>query len=377
MKNTHKKNKQDNNKSKKNTHKKNKQHNNNNNNNKTKKKNTKTMVNKCMEIFVDKKVKYWTEDYTKEIEKLEKNKNLTKEEEKLLTKLKKQRNSQIMILKKNYKLDNCNINCKNTILESGSPNQLPKSMKKKFNYNKPLMKILSKRRKDIFKNKTNVLRDNFYENTPDQIKKKLIKEGAISQCISPSLNLTGGSTIFENGKMIKTDETFDGKPFFRKVFYIDETNSDMENRLRLEQAAKTEIYIVKLLMKNENPNIVTYYDVNDNYVEMEELDITSKLDKIKVIETMERVKEFLQSIGIIYIDWKPDNIGMSKDGNYKLYDFDASGVVDLINPNVWIVKPLEYYNYNKAIKNGITDPKEIDNYSFIKGMDIVDKYRYI
>ena len=38
--------------------------------NKTKKKNTKTMVNKCMETFVDKKVKYWTEDYTKEIEKL-------------------------------------------------------------------------------------------------------------------------------------------------------------------------------------------------------------------------------------------------------------------------------------------------------------------
>jgi hypothetical protein len=149
MKNTHKKNKQHNNKTKKNTHKKNKQHNNS-------KKNTKSMVNKCMETYIPKKVEYWTEDYTKEIEKLEKNKNLTKEEEKLLTKLKKQRKSQIMILKKNYKLDNCNINCKNTILESGSPNQLPKSMKKKFNYNKPLIKILSKRRKDIFKNKTNV-----------------------------------------------------------------------------------------------------------------------------------------------------------------------------------------------------------------------------
>ena len=353
----------------KNTHKKNRQH-----NNKTKK-NTKTMVNKCMETYVDKKVKYWTKDYNKEIEKLEKNKNLTKEEEKLLTKLKKQRKSQIMILKKNYKLENCNINCKNTILESGSPNQLPKSMKKKFNYNKPLIKILSKRRKDIFKNKTNVLRENFYENTPDQIKKKLIKEGAISQCISPSSNLTGGSIIFENSKMIKTNETFDGKPFFRKVFYIDETN--MENQLRLEQAAKTEIYIVKLLMKNPDANIVTYYDVNDKYVEMEELDITSKLDKNKVIETMERVKEFLQSIGIMYIDWKPDNIGISKDGIYKLYDFDASGVVELKNPNVWIVKPLEYYSYRKAIENGITDPKEIDNYSFVKGLDIVDKYRYV
>ena len=166
----------------KNTHKKNNQQ-----NNKTKK----NMVNKCMQTYVDKKVKYWTEDYTKEIEKLEKNKNLTKEEDKLLTKLKKQRKSQIMILKKNYKLENCNFNCKNTILESGSPNQLPKSMKKKLNYNKPLIKILSKRRKDIFKNKTNVLVDNFHENTPDEIKQKLVKEGAISDCSLP-LN-TGGS----------------------------------------------------------------------------------------------------------------------------------------------------------------------------------------
>ena len=58
------------------------------------------MVNKCMETFVDKKVKYWTEDYTKEIDKLEKNKNLTKEEEKLLIKLKKERKDQIKSLTK-------------------------------------------------------------------------------------------------------------------------------------------------------------------------------------------------------------------------------------------------------------------------------------
>jgi serine/threonine protein kinase len=130
-------------------------------------------------------------------------------------------------------------------------------------------------------------------------------------------------------------------------------------------------------MKNPNPNIVTYYDVNDKYVDMEELDITSKLDKNKVIETMEKVKDFLHSIGIMYIDWKPDNIGIGKDGEYKLYDFDASGVVDLINPNVWNVEPLEYYSYRKAIENGITHPKEIDNYSFDKGMDVNNKYRYL
>lgn len=334
----------------------------------------KNITKKCMDTFAKKKIIYWTDDYTKEIKKLENKKNVTKEEKQLLTKLRKQKKEQINILTKNYKLYNCNVNCKNTLLEPGPPNQIPKYMQKSFGNSKELIKIFTKRRKDIFKNKTNVLKDNFYENVPEEAKKKLIKEGAISECALP---FTGGSIIFEDGSKKKSDETFNGKPFFRKVFYLDETTSNMEKKIRLEQAAKTEIYIVKLLMKNMHPNIVTFYDINDKYVEMEELDITSKLDKIKLIETMEKVKDFLQSIGIMYIDWKPDNIGISKDGEYKLYDFDASGVVELKNPNVWIVKPLEYYSYNTAIKNGITDPKEIDDYSFVKGMDITNKYRYL
>jgi hypothetical protein len=195
----------------KNTHKKKNQP-----KNKTKK-NTKTMVNKCMETFADKNVKYWTEDYTKEISKLEKKKNKTKEDEKLLTKIKKQKISQTKSLKKMYKLLNCNINCKNTILEAGPPNQLPKSIQKEFNYNKPLIKIYNNQRKSIFKNKTNVLIDNFYEKTPEKTKNKLIKEGAISSCV-PIYQKTGGSKIFENGDMIKTNETYNGKPFLGKYF---------------------------------------------------------------------------------------------------------------------------------------------------------------
>ena len=116
-------------------------------------------------------VKRWTEDYTKEIKKLENKKNLTKEEEKLINKLKKQRKEQISNLKKQYKLYNCNINCKNTLLEPGPPNQVPKSMQKEFHNSKKLIKIFSKRRKDIFKNKRNVLIDNFYEKTSELDKK--------------------------------------------------------------------------------------------------------------------------------------------------------------------------------------------------------------
>lgn len=136
--------------------------------------NNKTRVKRCMDTFVKKKVKYWSDDYNKEIKKLENNnKNLTKEEHKLLIKLKKQRNNQINTLKKNYKLYNCNINCKNTLLEPGPPNEIPKYMHKEFHNSKELITIFTKKRKEVFKNKRNVLKDNFYENIPELTKKNL------------------------------------------------------------------------------------------------------------------------------------------------------------------------------------------------------------
>jgi hypothetical protein len=135
-----------------------------------------------METFVENKIKYWTNDINKQIEKLD-NKKKTNEDNKLLIDLKKQRKERINQLKKEYKLYNCNINCKNTLLEPGIPNQIPKSMRKEYNNNKQLIKIFNNQRKTIFNNKKNVLVDNFYENTPDKIKKQLLKEGAISQCI--------------------------------------------------------------------------------------------------------------------------------------------------------------------------------------------------
>ena len=176
-------------------------------------------------------------------------------------------------------------------------------------------------------------------------------------------NLTGGSKIYKNGDIIETDETFNGKHFFRKVFYDDNFNA--ERYIELRKAANAEIKISNILIKNPFPNIVTFYEINDDYIEMEELDMETKLKPEKVKETMEKVKEFFQSLGIMYIDWKIDNIGISKDGTgtYKLFDFDVSGFVDL-KTNEWIVKPLEYWSYNTAVENGCNTPQEIDDYSF-------------
>ena len=234
-------------------------------------------------------------------------------------------------------------------------------MRKEFGNSKELIKIFTKRRKEVFKNKMNVLKDNFYEKIPELTKKKLIKEGAISDCILP-YNLSGGSFIFDHGKKIKTNETFNGKPFFRKVFHY--SDPPEENQII---AAENEYAIAKILMNNPFPNIVTFYAIDKHYVEMEELDIITYKDKTKLIETMSKVKDFLQSIGIMYIDWKPDNIGISKDGTYKLFDFDASGVVDL-KTNKWIIKPLKYWNYKKALEKGFKIPQQIDDFSFEYGI---------
>jgi len=318
MKNTRKKNHKSNNKTKKNS------------------------IKHCMETFVENKIKYLS------------NYNIDKQ-------IKKLDNKQINRYKKQYKLYNCNINCKNTLLEPGSPDEVPKSMRKEFHNSKELIKIFSKRRKEIFKNKRNVLIDNFYENIPELTKQNLVKEGAISDCALPS-NLSGGSYIFDHGKKIKTNETFNGKPFFRKVFHY--SDPPQENQLI---AAQNENAIVNILINKPFPNIVNFYAINKDYVEMEELDISTEKDKTKLIETMSNVKDFLQSIGIMYIDWKPDNIGISKDGTYKLFDFDASGVVDL-KTNKWIVKPLEYWSYRKAIEQGFKIPQQIDDFSFEYGI---------
>jgi hypothetical protein len=114
-------------------------------------------------------------------------------------------------------------------------------------------------------------------------------------------------------------------------------------------------------MKNPHPNIVKFFKITDSFVDMEELN-TKDVNIDEAIKVMKGVKVFLQRLGIAYIDWKIDNIGKDKHGIYKLFDFDCSGI---FHKNDWLIKPVEFFNYNKAIKNGYTTPKKIDNFSFL------------
>jgi serine/threonine protein kinase len=178
------------------------------------------------------------------------------------------------------------------------------------------------------------------------------------------------STIYDpdTDSVKHIDETYDGKPFFRKNYG--------KPNMFLAYSKEMEIAIVKILMEHPHPNIVHYYDINAKYADMEQVDthksnplylyenVMTSEDLNEIIEVMSKVKDFLQDLGIMYVDWKFDNLGKSVDGKYKLFDFDASGLIDL-KTQQWKLKanPI-YWSYKEAIKNGAKTPKEIDDWSF-------------
>ena len=161
-------------------------------------------------------------------------------------------------------------------------------------------------------------------------------------------NMIGGIKIYERNGDFTIDPTIlrEGKDFFRKMAY------------------KREIDLCKLLMKNPHKNIIKIYDIGNDYIDMELLNTNiNKEDMSNVKNVMNEVKTHLQNVGIMYIDWKLDNVGIGEDGQFKLFDFDVSGLID-IETNEWIINPPKFWSYWEAIKNGKETPVDIDNYAF-------------
>lgn len=179
----------------------------------------------------------------------------------------------------------------------------------------------------------------------------------------------GGSHIYymSNGESKEINETTpDGKPFFRKVF--DGSMDDSINEFKI-------ITILQEILPH--PNIVTFYDINPGEsIDMEELItystdedyaynyLENKKELAKQIDAMKKVKKDLQELGIIYLDWKFDNIGKSleKDGDYKLFDFDNSGWID-IDTNEWIIKPTAFLKSFTGPEKRYS-PIELDDWAF-------------
>ena len=138
--------------------------------------------------------------------------------------------------------------------------------------------------------------------------------------------------------------------FFRKM-----SPPDKHHSIEHIELCNNEKRIIRVLMNYPHPNIVSYYKIHDRYIDMELLDTKKDFKKHKkeIIKIMENIKIYLQDLGVLYIDWKYDNIGYSKkDQTYKLFDFDVSGLIDK-KTNKWIIKPPNYWNYDNAIKHDI------------------------
>ena len=146
---------------------------------------------------------------------------------------------------------------------------------------------------------------------------------------------------------------------YQQIPNIKSKNYNDEIRMRIIE--KT---IARIIMDNPHPNVVKIYSINNDFIEMEYVD-TKYLIVPNVIDLLE-AKKFFQSKGIVYIDWKYDNIGLGTDGKFKVFDFDCAGLVDPTNPDNWIFEPVNYYAYRDAISNGYSKPFDIDDYCFVK-----------
>ena len=141
---------------------------------------------------------------------------------------------------------------------------------------------------------------------------------------------------------------FEGS-YFRKL-YSHETPYVLRERQLIEHL---------MIQPTYHPNIVQFYHVTPRYVDMELLEPLDTKDPLTdLIHVMTQVKTFLQSIGIMYMDWKIDNVVKSKRG-YTLIDFDSSGIVE---KEKWKVEP-SGWSYREA-KRKFTSPKEMDDWSF-------------
>ena len=164
----------------------------------------------------------------------------------------------------------------------------------------------------------------------------------------------GGSKQYKNGNITNLNEKFQGLNFFRKY----------------GTANSTEERIAAILKENPHPNIVKIYDISNNYIDIEEVKPTNHLRKNKykqadLIAAATAAKTHLQKLHIMYIDWKPDNRGVDVSGNFKLYDFDASGITTADNKE-WVKKyrPAPYWSFLQARAHNLTDPTAIDDFAF-------------
>lgn len=123
------------------------------------------------------------------------------------------------------------------------------------------------------------------------------------------------------------------------------------------------------LLKNPHRNIVTIYAVKGNIIDQELLEscIYHKEKIPNMINDIRDGLEHLHKNKIVYIDLKLDNIGYStKEGCFKLFDFDMSGIAHPNDSSKWLHEPdigFAYKKYMKSHGNVLTNVFAMDTYN--------------
>ena len=261
------------------------------------------------------------------------------------------------------------------------------------NYNKITRRKCISRRKRISRRKHISRRQRISRRKHISRRQRISRRKHISRIkrtsrIIKKYNKKGGSVIYsvDDNDTQYSDDTYEGQSFFRKVYPENKFIKIGRDTYPIGEA--NEKQIIEILMKHpQHPNIVKFFFIHNNAIDMEELETYAtvedygdknftKINKKQQVENMRKAKDFLQGLGIMYMDWKFDNIGREKGINkdtYKLFDFDSSGLINT-ETDEWILKPLHIKSYNIANINaykhriGTADkpitPKEMDDWSF-------------
>lgn len=172
---------------------------------------------------------------------------------------------------------------------------------------------------------------------------KLNKKQLVKFCMK-SLKYSGEEGVED------FDAEFEGKPIFRKYIYEG-------------QMGRNEMNITRIVKKNSHPNIAVIYAVGPDYIDMELLKTGLRLSKINpFITALRDAKDFLHSLGIVYLDWKLDNLGVSSEGVVKIFDFDMSSM--FVKDRFTEGPGTKGFFWRAAEAAGLKTPIEIDDWIF-------------
>jgi len=172
-------------------------------------------------------------------------------------------------------------------------------------------------------------------------------------------------------KYIKTTYEYATTCFYRRQVSYPNHESDI-CRMLIEQQR----------VGRKHPNIVYVYRAYDDFTDVELVRPITSMSPL-IVKKMRSVMEYLHELGIAYVDWKIDNIGIGVDGEVKLFDFDGSGIFNVNDSEVWVQKAPKFYMYRKAVdtmlQNGIKPRNicDIDRWAFSDGIMELDKLKQV